>query len=64
VLAALPPDLVVEDDHPMRQMSADALTDLGYTVIASDSGAEALRILDGRPDVTLLFTDVVMPERV
>jgi CheY-like chemotaxis protein len=54
--------LVVEDDALMRQMSADALTDLGYTVIASDGAAEALRVLDGRPEVKLLFTDVVMPE--
>ena len=54
--------LVVEDDPLMRQMSADALTDLGYTVIASDGAAEALRVLDGRPEVKLLFTDVVMPE--
>ena len=46
----------------MRQMSVDALTDLGYGVIDGESAAEALRILDGRPDVKLLFTDVVMPE--
>jgi signal transduction histidine kinase len=54
--------LVVEDDQLMRQMSVDALTDLGYGVIDSESAVEALRILDGRPDVKLLFTDVVMPE--
>ncbi len=54
--------LVVEDDQLMRQMSVDALTDLGYGVIDSESAMEALRILDGRPDVKLLFTDVVMPE--
>jgi CheY-like chemotaxis protein len=34
--------LVVEDDPLMRQMSADALADLGYTVIGSDSAAGAL----------------------
>jgi CheY-like chemotaxis protein len=54
--------LVVEDDPLMRQMSADALTDLGYTVIATDGAAEALRLLDDRPEVMLLFTDVAMPE--
>jgi signal transduction histidine kinase/CheY-like chemotaxis protein len=54
--------LVVEDDPLMRQMSADKLTELGYTVIASDGAAQALRVLDGRPEVKLLFTDVVMPE--
>jgi CheY-like chemotaxis protein len=54
--------LVVEDDPLMRQMSVDALTDLGYTVLDSDSGAGALRILDRGAVVKLLFTDVVMPE--
>jgi signal transduction histidine kinase len=54
--------LVVEDDQLMRQMSVDALTDLGYGVVDSGNAMEALRVLDGRPDVKLLFTDVVMPE--
>ena len=54
--------LVVEDDPLMRQMSVDALTDLGYTVLDSDSAAGALRILDRGGAVKLLFTDVVMPE--
>ena len=54
--------LVVEDDPLMRQMSADALADLGYTVIASDNAAGASSVLGSRPEVKLLFTDVVMPE--
>ena len=54
--------LVVEDDPLMRQMSAGALADLGYTVLDSDGAAAALRILDSRPEIKLLFTDVVMPE--
>jgi CheY-like chemotaxis protein len=54
--------LVVEDDPLMRQMSADALADLGYTVIAGDSAVAALSVLGSRPEVKLLFTDVVMPE--
>jgi signal transduction histidine kinase len=54
--------LVVEDDPLMRQMSVDALTDLGYTVLDSESGAGALRILDRGDAVKVLFTDVVMPE--
>jgi CheY-like chemotaxis protein len=34
--------LVVEDDPLMRQMSADALADLGYTVIASDNAGRGI----------------------
>ena len=54
--------LVVEDDPLMRRLSTDLLRELGYTVIESESGTEALALLDATPGVTLLFTDVVMPE--
>jgi CheY-like chemotaxis protein len=46
----------------MRKLSTEALSELGYTVLDSESAATALSILDGRPDIKLLFTDVVMPE--
>jgi CheY-like chemotaxis protein len=45
----------------VREMSVDTLAELGYTVLAAASGEEALWLLDQRPDVRLLFTDVVMP---
>jgi CheY-like chemotaxis protein len=54
--------LVVEDDPLMRRHSAEALTELGYTVVDSENAAAALAVLERRPDVTLLFTDVVMPD--
>ncbi len=54
--------LVVEDDVLMRQMSAEALRDLGYTVFDSENAAEALAIIDASPEIRLLFTDVVMPD--
>jgi signal transduction histidine kinase/CheY-like chemotaxis protein len=53
--------LVTEDEPYVRQVSIDALRDLGYTVVAAASGEEALRILAEQPDITLLFSDVVMP---
>ena len=53
--------LVVEDEHRVREMTVETLTDLGYCVIAAASGEEALSLLDGGNDVRLLFTDVVMP---
>ena len=46
----------------MRQFSTDALTELGYRVLAADGAARALQLLDAHPDIALLFTDVVMPE--
>jgi PAS domain S-box-containing protein len=54
--------LVVEDEPAVRQVSVDALTELGYRVIEADGAAAALRLLDGHPEIALLFTDVVMPD--
>jgi signal transduction histidine kinase/CheY-like chemotaxis protein len=54
--------LVVEDDSLMRRLTSDTLHELGYTVFDSDSAANALAIIDREPKVTLLFTDVVMPD--
>ncbi|TAL80549.1 MAG: response regulator [Beijerinckiaceae bacterium] len=54
--------LITEDDPLMRQLTADALRELGYSVIDCEKASDALDILARRPDVRLLFTDVVMPE--
>ncbi|WP_395697256.1 CHASE3 domain-containing protein [Methylocella sp.] len=54
--------LVVEDEERLLRMSAEAFRDLGYTAVEADGPLSALRILDERDDVALMFTDVVMPE--
>ena len=54
--------LVVEDELGVRAFTTEALTELGYTVLAAPDGATALRLLDSHPEVDLLFTDVVMPD--
>jgi CheY-like chemotaxis protein len=43
------------------ELTTAALRELGYTVLEADSGEAALSVLGQRPDVTLVFTDVVMP---
>jgi two-component system NtrC family sensor kinase len=53
--------LLVEDDKDVRQFVADALTEIGYSVEHAATAAEALEILSKRPDIALLFTDVVLP---
>jgi CheY-like chemotaxis protein len=53
--------LVVDDDPMLLQVAADMLEELGCRVITSPSGADALRVLKERPEITTLLTDVQMP---
>ncbi|WP_341896729.1 PAS domain-containing protein [Sphingobium sp. YR657] len=54
--------LVVEDEAAVRQFSVDALTELGYHVLEADGAVAALQLIDAHPEITLLFTDIVMPD--
>jgi CheY-like chemotaxis protein len=54
--------LVVEDDDQVRRMSVAALRELGYRVDEAANGVDALTLLNAKPKIDLLFTDVVMPE--
>ncbi|WP_426166988.1 CHASE3 domain-containing protein [Sandarakinorhabdus sp. DWP1-3-1] len=54
--------LVVEDEARMRELSSEALSELGYTVLSAAGPLEALAMLRDNPGITLLFTDVVMPD--
>lgn len=54
--------LVVEDEERMLRVSSEAFKELGYSVLQASSPSLALRIIDKHPEITLLFTDVVMPE--
>jgi signal transduction histidine kinase/ActR/RegA family two-component response regulator len=54
--------LVVEDEERVRTLTVACLRELGYTVHHAESAAAALRILDAHPAISLLFTDIVMPE--
>ena len=56
--------LLVDDDDLVREQIEDQLTDLGYQVMASSNGTEALEILGRVGDIDLLFTDVVMPNGI
>jgi signal transduction histidine kinase/CheY-like chemotaxis protein len=54
--------LVVEDEERVRALSVEALRELGYGVLEASGPRQALRMLDEGQQVTLLFTDVVMPD--
>ena len=53
--------LLVEDDEEVRRFASEVLTEHGYKVHAASDGVSALRLLEVEPDITLLFTDVVLP---
>jgi two-component system, response regulator PdtaR len=53
--------LVVEDEAIVRMVTADVLGEAGYNVIEAVNSTEALELLDARPDVSLMLTDVRMP---
>ncbi len=53
--------LIAEDEVLVRMLIADVLQDAGYKIIEAASAEEALRVLEARPDVHVLVTDVEMP---
>ncbi len=53
--------LVVEDSPSVREMAIALLESLGYATVPAPNGAVAISILHERPDVEILFTDIVMP---
>jgi signal transduction histidine kinase len=53
--------LVVEDEEKVRVSSVEMLEELGYSVLEAGDGPSALQLLDGKPVIDLLFTDVVLP---
>jgi CheY-like chemotaxis protein len=53
--------LVVEDDPRLRRVLSKRLRSLGYEVIEADNGAAAMAQLATRPEVAMIFTDMVMP---
>lgn len=53
--------LVVEDDDRVRRLTCARLKDLGYRVEEAPNGQAALAILEGNPDIDLVFSDQVMP---
>ncbi|SEP77374.1 Histidine kinase-, DNA gyrase B-, and HSP90-like ATPase [Faunimonas pinastri] len=54
--------LVVEDEEAVRRISLEILRELGFRTLEASGGRAALELLDANPDISLVFTDVVMPE--
>ncbi len=54
--------LLVDDDQSVRILMANMLAELGYKVIATESGRAGLEQLAEAPRVDLLLVDYAMPE--
>ena len=56
--------LVVEDEALLRLNATDFLEEAGFEIVEAESASSALRILEARPDIRVLFTDIQMPGQI
>jgi CheY-like chemotaxis protein len=57
----MPTVLIVEDEFLIRDMLKEELEDAGYQVIPVSDADQAIRVLEARQDIHLVFTDINMP---
>ena len=53
--------LVVEDNALIRWSAVDIAEEAGFEALQAADADSAIRILEGRPDIRLVFTDIEMP---
>ena len=53
--------LIVEDELLIRMNAAEMIQEAGFEVVEAASADEAIAILEGRPDIIVVFTDIQMP---
>lgn len=53
--------LVVEDDPFVLDDAVDIVETLGYVALEARNADAAMRLLESRPDISVLFTDIDMP---
>jgi CheY-like chemotaxis protein len=53
--------LIVEDEFLLRIDAVDMIAAAGFEALEAANADEAIEILEARPDVTVVFTDIQMP---
>ena len=53
--------LVVEDEPLLRMMAVDMVEAAGFEAVEAGDATTAVRILETRPDIRIVFTDIDMP---
>jgi len=56
--------LVVEDEPVLRMAAVDMVEYAGFDAVEATDATDAVRILESRPDIRIVFTDVDMPRGV
>src|SRR3954451_12689193 len=57
-----PAVLVAEDEPTVRSLAESIIEDLGYATFSAANAREALAVLESGEPITLLFTDINMPD--
>jgi CheY-like chemotaxis protein len=53
--------LIVEDEFLLRMDAVEMIAGAGFEVIEAANADQAIEILESRPDITVVFTDIQMP---
>ena len=53
--------LIVEDEFLLRMDAVDMIAAAGFEVVEAANADDAIEILESRPDITVVFTDIQMP---
>jgi two-component system, response regulator PdtaR len=59
--AKRPVVLIVEDELLLRINAVELITEAGFDVLEAGNADEAIAILERRPDIHTVFTDIQMP---
>lgn len=53
--------LIVEDETLIRMHAVEMIEDAGFDVVEAANADEAIALLETRPDIRVVFTDIEMP---
>lgn len=53
--------LIVEDEFLLRMDAVEMIAAAGFEVVDAENADQAIEILETRPDITVVFTDIQMP---
>ncbi|MDB5484827.1 MAG: response regulator receiver [Tardiphaga sp.] len=53
--------LIVEDEPLLRMLAAESIEADGYEAVEAGHADDAILILESRPDIKIVFTDINMP---